>query len=101
MSQQNKMLVRRAVEEVWNRGNFAGADELVAGDYVGHSPSDETHRLAGYRQFFATLRGAFPDIHFTIEDEIAEGDRMVTRWIARGTHTGAFQSIPLLVSSAP
>ncbi len=81
MSEQNKMLVRRAVEEVWNRGNFAIVDELAASDLVVHSstPGDEIHGPEGVKQFYATLRAAFLDIHFTIEDQIAEGDRVVSQ----------------------
>ncbi len=94
MSEQNKMLVRRAIEEVWNRGNFAVVDELLANDYLGHQSGGETNGRESAKQYVAILREAFPDIHFTIEDQIAEGDRVVTRWIARGTHTGEFQGIP-------
>lgn len=96
MSEQNKILERRLVEEVWNQGNFAVIDELVARDYLGHSstPTNETHGREGYRQFYAGLRQAFPDILFTVEDQVAEGDRVVTRWTARGTHVGEFQGIP-------
>jgi steroid delta-isomerase-like uncharacterized protein len=96
MSDQNMALVRRAVEEVWNRGNFAGVDEFVAGDIVIHLPAagDEIHGPEGIRQYFTTLRAAFPDIHFAIEDQIAAGDRVVTRWTARATHTSEFQGVP-------
>ena len=101
MSEQNKFLERRLIEEVWSRGNFAVVDELVAGDYLGHSSTqgpesakDETHGREGYRQFYAGLRHAFPDLQVTVEDQIAEGDRVVTRWTARGTHQGEFQGIP-------
>lgn len=96
MSEQNKRVKRRLIEEVWNRGNFDVVDELVAGDYVGHSSSsaEDTQGPAGYRQFYAALRRAFPDLTFTVEDQIAEGDRVVTRWSAHGTHEGEFQGIP-------
>lgn len=96
MSEQNKILVRRAIEEVWNRGNFAVVDELVANDLVIHlpTPGDEIHGAEGVKQFYATLRAAFPDILFTIKDQIAEGDRVVTRWTARATHTGEYRGIP-------
>ena len=96
MSQQNTMLVRRGVEEVWNRGNYAVVDDLVASDFVIHAatPADEIHGPEGAKQYVAMLRAAFPDLHFTIEDQIAEGDRVVTRWTARGTHDGEFQGIP-------
>jgi steroid delta-isomerase-like uncharacterized protein len=96
VSEQNKILVRRAVEEVWNRGNYAVVDEVTAGDIVVHSsmPGDELHGPEGIKQFYATLRAAFPDIHFTIEDQIAERDRVVTRWSARATHTGEYWGMP-------
>jgi len=96
MSEQNKILVRRGVEEVWNRGNFAVVDELTASDVVVHSspPSDELYGPEGIKQFYATLRAAFPDIHFTIEDQISEGDRVVTRWTARATHIHEYHGVP-------
>jgi predicted ester cyclase len=85
MSEQNGVLVDRAIAEVWNKGNYAILNELVASDVVIHSstPGEEIHG-----------REAFPDIHFTIEDQIAQGDRVVTRWSARATHKGEFQGIP-------
>jgi steroid delta-isomerase-like uncharacterized protein len=96
MTERNKILVRRAVKEVWNRGNFAIVNELVASDIVVHAstPGDDIHGPEGITQFYTTLRVAFPDIHFTIEDQIAGGDRVVTRWTADATHTGEYQGIP-------
>ena len=96
MSEQNKQLVRRAVEEIWNRGNYAVIDEFVASDFIVHASAlaDEIHGPEGATHFYTTLREAFPDIHFTIEDQVAEGDRVVTRWAARATHNGNFQGIP-------
>ena len=95
-SQQNALLVQRAIEEVWNRGDYDVLDELVASDIVIHAaaPEAETHGHAGVRQFYTMLRTAFPDIHFTIDDQVATGDRVVTRWAASATHTGPFQGIP-------
>jgi len=96
MSETNKALVRRAVEDVWNGGDFAAVDALVTRDVLIHAslPGNDIHGPEGIRQFYGALREAFPDIHFTIEDQVAEGDRVVTRWTARATHTGAFQGIP-------
>lgn len=96
MSEQNTALVRRAVEEVWNRGDFAVVDELVTSDIVVRAPmpGHEIHGPAGIKEFYAALRAGFPDIHFTIEDQFAAGDRVVTRWTTRATHTGAFQGMP-------
>ncbi|HXF60737.1 MAG TPA: ester cyclase [Caldilineaceae bacterium] len=94
MLAQNKALVRRSIEEIYNQGNLAAVDELAATDLVIHAQSEEIRGRAGAKQFIATLRAGFPDIHFTIEDQVAEGDRVVTRWTAHGTHAGAFQGIP-------
>jgi steroid delta-isomerase-like uncharacterized protein len=94
MSEQNKTLMRRAVEEVWNQGNVDLLEELVASDFIIHAPQAEIHGREGAKQYLAMLREAFPDIHFTIEDQFADGDRVMTRWIAHGTPKGAFQGIP-------
>ncbi len=96
MSQQNAMLVRRAIEEIWNRGNYAALNDIVAADIVVHAatPGEEIHGPEGIKRFYGMLRTAFPDLRFTVEDQIAEGDRVVTRWTATGTHDGEFQGIP-------
>jgi steroid delta-isomerase-like uncharacterized protein len=93
MSEQNKALVRRVIEEVYNRGNLALVDELSTSDLVIHLTSQEIRGREGAKEYVAALRAAFPDLHITIEDQIAEGDRVVTRWTARGTHRGEFQGI--------
>lgn len=96
MSEQNITLVRRAIDEVWNNGNYANLADLVSSDIVIHAatPAAETHGIEGIKHFYSGLRAAFPDIHFTIDDQIAAADRVVTRWTAHATHTGAFQGIP-------
>jgi steroid delta-isomerase-like uncharacterized protein len=93
MSEQNKMLVQRFIEEVWNQGRFTLIDELIASDHLDHQPGTDANGPEGERQYVAMLRAAFPDIHFTVEDQIAEGDKVVTRWTARATHTGEFQGL--------
>jgi steroid delta-isomerase-like uncharacterized protein len=95
MSEQNKTLMRHAVEEVWNQGNLDAIGDYVANDFVVHASTSaaEIHGPEGARQYFGMLREAFPDLHFTIEDQVAEGDKVVTRWTARGTHAGAFMGI--------
>jgi steroid delta-isomerase-like uncharacterized protein len=93
---QDKRIVHRLIEEVWSQGQFSVVDELVASDYIGHSPSadTETHGTEGYKQFFAMLRTAFPDVQFTLDHELAEGSYVVARWTARGTHLGNFMGMP-------
>jgi len=90
---ENKALARRVFEEVWNKGNLAVADEVWANNFVGHAVPDEIKGPEGAKQFFSVFRSAFPDLQFTIEDQIAEGDKVVTRWTLRGTHEGEFQGI--------
>ena len=94
MSEQNKAHIRRVIEEVYNRGHLDLVDEVAASDLVIHAGPQDIRGREGARQYVAALRAGFPDLRFTIEDQIAEGDMVVTRWTARGTHTGQFQSIP-------
>jgi len=93
MSERNKVLARRAIEEVWGQGNYALVEDLYADNYAGHQPPEEHHGLEGVKHYFTMLREAFPDIRFTVEDQIAEGDRVVTRWSSSATHTGEFMGI--------
>ena len=93
-TEENKALVRRCIEEPWNQRRLETIDELVAPDYVNHDPANPGVRSPqGLKQLVSTFVAAFPDIHFTIEEQIAEGDKVVTRWTARGTHRGALQGI--------
>lgn len=95
MSEQKKLMDRHFYEQAWNQGNLDVIDELTASDFVGHAtPAGEIAGPDGVKQYIATMREAFPDVEFTIEDQIAEGDRVVTRWTASGTHQGEFAGIP-------
>ena len=93
-AEENKALVRRFVEEFWNEGTAAAADELMAIDAAIHMPTGEVVNLDGLKSFAGTFRGAFPDWHSTFEELIAEGDRVAERWTGRGTHRGELQGIP-------
>jgi steroid delta-isomerase-like uncharacterized protein len=93
--QQLKAQARRIVEEVFNQGDLAVADELLAADIVHHTPGPPPPPgVEGAKQWVTTLRRAFPDHHATVDDEIAEGDKVVQRITAHGTHEGAFLDIP-------
>lgn len=94
MSEQNKRIARQVFEDIQSEGNTALVDKIVALDYVGHTPPADIHGPEGARQFTVMLRAAFPDMRVTVEDQIAEGDRVATRWTFRGTHEGDFQDIP-------
>ena len=95
MSEQNKALVRRTLEEIWNKGNLAVADELIAPNHVAHDPASLNPGSGpeATKQQASTYRTAFPDLHITIEDQVAEGDQVVTRWTATGTHRGDLMGI--------
>src|SRR3712207_9438771 len=82
-AEENKALVRRFVEEFWNEGNTTAADELMAIDAVIHMPTGEVVNLDGLKSFADTFRGSFPDWHSTVEELIAEGDKVAERWTAR------------------
>ncbi len=87
----HKALIRRRIDEIWHAGNLAVADEIIAADYVSDG---QPIRRDGFKQFVTAIRSAFPDIRFTTEDIIAEGDRVTVRYTLRGTHQGAFVGIP-------
>jgi steroid delta-isomerase-like uncharacterized protein len=102
MSEKNKAIARRLVDEVWNKGNLMIADEILAFDLrdwdaarLSYDASDPEagQGLEGFKQLVKMFRNAFPDVYLTIDDMIAEGDRVVIRWTARGTHKGDLKGI--------
>lgn len=95
VEQQNKAICRRIPLEVFNTGNLPIADEVFAADYVEHAVVPGFPKtLVGFKQFVMALRTAFPDFQYTIEEELAEGDRVVQRLRAHGTQRGAFLGLP-------
>ena len=78
LPEDNKVLVRRFFEELWNQGNLVVADELLAADYVDHTPGVQPGS-EGLKQTVSEYLQDFSDIHATIEDQIVEGDMVVTR----------------------
>jgi steroid delta-isomerase-like uncharacterized protein len=95
-AEQNKKLLQSAVEEIWNKGNFYLMDDFVTSDFVIHFSrhGEELRGQESVKEFYTKLREAFPDIQFTIVDQIAEGDKVVTHWSATGTRKGEFKGIP-------
>jgi steroid delta-isomerase-like uncharacterized protein len=93
--EENKAIVRRWVAEAWNNGDFSSAAELYPPEYVLHFGSaPESRGSAGLVGFIQAYRSAFPDIRMTIEDLIAEGDKVVWRIVTTGTQHGALMGIP-------
>ena len=89
MAKENREVVRRLYEDCLNAGRVEDIPALVSADFVG--PSGE-RGPDGFRAITLSLRAAFPDIHFTLEDMAAEGDRVAVRWTWRGTHRGRFRA---------
>jgi steroid delta-isomerase-like uncharacterized protein len=93
-SEQNKKIVRRAFEEPW-KGNLEVVDELYASNYIGHDPAvpEPLRGPKGVKEFISTYRAAFPDARITVEQQLAEGDLVATRWTGHGTHEGELMGI--------
>jgi predicted ester cyclase len=91
MSDQYKEADRVILEEVWGRGEVDKLDAIVAPDIVHHDPFDTNAAdgLTGMKRTIANYRQAFPDVRFTVEDQLVEGDKLLTRWSSVGTHTGS------------
>ncbi len=93
-TEENKTFALRFIEVVINQGKLTALDELITADAVDHSlPPGMPPGREGVKLFLGMLRAAFPNIHETVEDIIAEGDTVVTRTTWRGTHQGAFLGI--------
>jgi steroid delta-isomerase-like uncharacterized protein len=95
-TEENKATFRRFFEEMWNRGNLAVIDELVSSNHVFHEPNspEPIRGPEGFKQYVKMNRHAYPDVHVTIEDLIAEGDKVTNRFTFTGTQTGDLLGIP-------
>jgi len=94
-TEENKALVRRFVDEVQSKGNADLIDEICSAEFVNHSaPPGIPTDCEGIKIVTAMFRGAFPDSYFTVEDMVAEGDKVATRKTFHGTHEGEFIGIP-------
>ncbi len=92
----NKALVRRTIEEGWNKADLAVMEELYAEDFVFFQEAGGSIRgLDSMKEWITVIHAAFPDIHYTIEDMYAEGDKVATRYRATGTHAGDFRVLGL------
>jgi steroid delta-isomerase-like uncharacterized protein len=103
MSEANKTLVKRWFEEVWNKGRAEAIEEMFATEGIAHGLSDdEANPVQGpenFRAFHSTFREAFPNMIITVEDMIAEGDKVVARCSVRGKHTG--NSLGIAATQSP
>ena len=91
--EENKAVVRQFVEEFWNRGNTAAADELMIVEATIFLPGRGQVNKESFKAFAVSMRRAFPDWYSTQEELIAEEDHVAEQWTGRGTHQGEFQGI--------
>ncbi|HLQ29843.1 MAG TPA: ester cyclase [Ktedonobacteraceae bacterium] len=94
-TEENKARIRKYIDEAWNKGNVDIIDEMMAPDYARYpnGPGKPLNREE-QKQRIVAYRKAFPDFHLTIEDLVAEGDKVVFRMTGRGTHRGTFMGTP-------
>jgi steroid delta-isomerase-like uncharacterized protein len=92
--EENKILARRIFEEAGSQGNYAVIDEAIAPTFVYRASAlADTHGPAGLKEFFTGHRRASPDIHYTVEEVVAEGEKVVVRWIVTGTQQGEVRGL--------
>ena len=91
----NKAVIRRFIDEVLNQKRLEVADEIVAVDFVELDPlPGQRQGREGLKEVLGMLSGAFPDIHWVVEEMVGEGDKVVTRFTWTGTHRGTFLGVP-------
>ena len=94
-TEENKAFVRRFYDEVLNKGNLGVLDKLVAANHIDHAaPPGIPQGIDGAKQWFAMMRKAFPDSRVTVNDLLAEGDKVVARISMKATHKGDFFGVP-------
>jgi len=93
--EENKALIRRFCEEVWNLGHLNVVAEIFSENYVRHDlrPGNPMPGPEGQKRIAADFRAAFPDLQMTLDLIIAEDDMVMTRWTTQGTHTGQWGNI--------
>lgn len=91
-----KALARHAIEQIWNNKRMEAIDEFISPNCVFHDPLTPApiQGVAAHKQLLKTYAEAFPDLHFTIEEQVADGNSIVNRWTATGTHRGNLAGIP-------
>jgi steroid delta-isomerase-like uncharacterized protein len=93
MSEQNKTLARRWFEDLFSRGDPAAANEILSAEFVDHLTHEDERGPEELKHYVSIYRSAFPDIQDTVEDIVAEGDKVVVRWKSSGTHQGEFMGV--------
>jgi steroid delta-isomerase-like uncharacterized protein len=92
--EKNETVVRRLIDEVWNKGNLKLVDEIFTADHVNNDPMNPARGLEATRDLVKKYRSAFPDCRLNVEELFSVGDKVVVRWQYSGTHTSQFEGIP-------
>jgi steroid delta-isomerase-like uncharacterized protein len=93
-TEENKAIVRRTWEDLFNKGILATADELISANFINHAAPGSLPGPSSFKQLVTMYRAAFPDVQFSIEDLLGDGDKVVIRNVFGGTHQGSFMGIP-------
>jgi len=95
MPSDNKAIIRKFLDEVWNKKNLAVIDELIAPAFVMHDPMapSPVTGIEGYKQFVHVFQTAFPDLQMSVADIVSEGESAAVRWEVAGTHNGSLAGI--------
>jgi steroid delta-isomerase-like uncharacterized protein len=94
-TETNSVVARRFGEEVWGRGDVQAADEVLAEDFIEHNPAPgQGPGREGHKQVLKVWRAAFPDLTISVDDLVADGDRVALRWTAHATHRGELMGMP-------
>ena len=100
--ESNKAIVRRAYLDGLNNRDLSVIEEVFDPEYTVHYPGSEpVHGIDHAKEFLTRFLAAFPDIVFSIDDQVAQGDKVVTRWSAHGTHRGDWQGMPAKTKPIP
>jgi predicted ester cyclase len=102
-AEDNKAIARRFFKEFWDQKNLAAADQLMAASHVDHTPGSPPGLPPGpegFKLFGSAYFTAFPDLRITIDDQVGEGDMVVTRWTSHGSNTGSLFGMPATNKSA-
>ena len=87
--EENKAIASRWVEEIWDTGSLAAMDEFLAANFVfNYAAPEVASDREGYKQTVAMYHTVSPDMHYAVDDIVAEGDKVAVRWTGRGTHKG-------------
>ena len=93
MSDKQEAIVRRSIDEVWNKGKLDVIDQVFTTDFVSHDPINQSRGLPAFKGVVTKYRSAFPDCRLDIDDVFSAGDKVVVRWRYSGTHKGQLEGI--------